>query len=85
MEKYLGAFAYSRKATLTFLMSFLPSICQHFLKRLTLDGIPQNLMLKTFMKIYREHPNIFKIGRDYRALYRQLQESLIAAGNIMSP
>jgi len=80
MEKYLGAFAYSRKATLT----FLPSVCQHLLKCLTLDGFPQNLILRTFMKICRENLNFLKIGCEYQALYEQLQESLIAAANIKS-
>jgi hypothetical protein len=60
MEQYLGAFAYSRRATLT----FPPSACQHLLKGLTLDGFPQNLILWTFMKICRENLNFLKIGHN---------------------
>jgi hypothetical protein len=37
------------------------------------------------MKICRENLNFLKIGREYHAHYQQLQESLIAAADIISP
>jgi len=81
MELYLGAFAYSRKTTLT----FLPSVCQHLLISLTLDGFPQNLILRTLMKICQENWNFLKNGLEYRVFYQQLQESAIAVADIKSP
>jgi len=36
------------------------------------------------MKICRENLNFFKNGGEYRAVYQQLQKSLIAAADIKS-
>jgi hypothetical protein len=62
------AFIQSRKARIKFMFICL-SVCPHITARLSLDGIPWNSILGTFMKICREIRNFFKIGKKCQILY----------------
>jgi len=75
------------KKTIIFVSSVYPSVCPQISARLPLDGFPWNLILGTSMKIWREPPNLFKIGQKYWALNTNTYVSvrLIVAGDINLP
>jgi hypothetical protein len=56
---FLDTFLILRKATISFVMSALPSVCPHGRTRLPLDGFWLNLILETFSKIWRENPKFY--------------------------
>jgi hypothetical protein len=58
---FIGSFAWSRKAAISFIMSVCRSLCPHTSAR--------PLFYATFMKICRKTPNLFQFGQKYRALY----------------
>jgi hypothetical protein len=67
-KQFAGAFAWSRRAPITFVMSVhvyvclsdRPSLCLHVSARLLLDGFLWNFIMETFMKISLESPNLVK-------------------------
>jgi len=61
----LGAFAWSRKAPVSFVMSVRP----HVSARRPLDGFPWNLVLRTFMEICQGTPDLVHIGQKCRLLF----------------
>ena len=77
---FLGAFAHSRKASVSSVTSVFPSVLPRVSGRLTLDGFPWNLVPCTFMKISWD---FVKIGEKYRAIYMMILVRLIVAGIVM--
>jgi hypothetical protein len=49
--------------------------------RLPLDGFPWNLVLGTFMKVYRENPNLVETGQKYRTLHMTTSVRSVVAGD----
>ena len=62
---FLGAFEWSRKATVSFVMS----VRLHVSARRPLDGFPWNLVLRTFMEICRGTPSLVHVGQKYPLLF----------------
>jgi hypothetical protein len=65
----LDAFALSRKAPTSFIMSFRLSVCHNVSARPQLYGFPWNFMLGTFMKKCEERPNLVKIEQECLEFY----------------
>jgi hypothetical protein len=65
----LGAFVKSRKATVSFVVSFCPSVCPHGTTRLTLDRFWWNFVFECFSKICRENSSLVKIRLKWQVLY----------------
>jgi hypothetical protein len=72
----LNAWAYSRKEPLSFAMSVRPSFCLHIQIRPQLYAFPRNLLLNTFLVIWRQNPNLVKIRQKYRAHYTKTEVRL---------
>jgi hypothetical protein len=64
---FLGAFAKSRKATITFVLSVRPSVRPHGRTRLPLDGFSWNLIFQDFSKnLSRKFQVSLKYGKNNR-------------------
>ena len=59
-----GEFTKLRKAIISFVMSFRPSVCPHGITRLPQDGFSLNLTLQHFSKICPENSSFIKIGEE---------------------
>jgi hypothetical protein len=77
-----GAFAYSCKAPVSYVMS----VCPHVSARLPMGEFPWSLMLVTFMKVSWENPDLLKIGRKLSEnVHREIRRPTSVAGDIKSP
>lgn len=57
----------------------------HVSAPLPLEGFPRNLILRTFIKICRENPNLFTSRQEYGAHFMRTSVRFIVAGDIKSP
>ena len=67
-QRFLGALAKLRKATISFVMSVCLSIRPHGTPPFSLNGFPLNLILSIFRKIRRENSSFLKIWQEKRVL-----------------
>jgi hypothetical protein len=62
----LGAFAKSRKATISFVMSVCLSVCPHGTTPLPLDGFSWNFIFEDFSKFSRGNSSLMKVWQNDR-------------------
>ena len=61
MSIVLHAFAWSLKASISFVMSVCISVCFHVSVLQLMENVQLNLLLRNFMKIYQETPDLINI------------------------
>jgi len=74
-QTFLGAFVWSRKAPITFVMSDTPSAYRHVSARLPLGRVPRNLILGNFMRDRRENTKSLLIDKYFGTLHEDLYKS----------